>query len=131
MEGGREVSREEEASADVLVLTDEVREKGRGGPRCAAASELRSDSMDGAGVRFWATGGVCWAAAGSAGKKVICVEGGVAFVHRKDRQKKARRCYNRIPLPQDIVKGVPKCTLHNRSASSSQSCRTVTVDYSC
>ena len=67
MEGGREGSREEEASADVLVLTDEVREKGRG-PRCAA-SELRSDSMDGAGVRFWATGGVCWAAAGSAGKK--------------------------------------------------------------
>ena len=68
MEGGREVSREEEASADVLVLTDEVREKGRG-PRCAAASELRSDSMDGAGVRFWATGGACWVAAGSAGKK--------------------------------------------------------------
>ena len=78
------MSREEEASAEVLVLTDDdVREKGRC-PRCATASELRSDSMDGAGVRFWATGGACGAAAASTEKKMISVEGGVAFVHRKD-----------------------------------------------
>ena len=83
------MSREEEASAEVLDLTDDDgREKGRC-PRCPTASELRSDSMDGAGVRFWAVGGACCAATGSAGKSMIRVKSDITFVP-KGRQKYAK-----------------------------------------
>ena len=98
------MSREEEASAEVLDLTDDDgREKGRCPRCCPTASELRSDSMDGAGVRFWAVGGACCAATGSAGKSIIRVKSGITFCSKRQTEV----CEGTLvpnPFSQNIVK---------------------------